>query len=835
MQTIKLKIDFECPGCITTITQCLQDNSDNSGVIVEQCGVNATRKIFTILTSGEYSGDLTAYFINKLGKWDFSAKPWLSSDSSEVIPSTSQSAPPTPAIADTIAPPVSQSSPEPTVFSSRTTHLLQGGLGLGFGIVMASLLFFNIAMPIFILYILAAASTLMTLWLGWNTYTKAAIQLLKARTLTMDSLFTISSLAAVTISLVALYNPALPMMFDAGLMIFGMKHLGEAIKNRLNTRLIHHLSFQNLAPSTVTKISEQQEMPCNISDLKIGDFIKLQPGEYLPVDASLEDSKGQFITAVHTGNLNRQTFYQSSLLKAGTQIADTGPLIFKVEKTMADSELARLDQLLDSPNNHQSKIEITSRDSLHYFIGGIILLAGISGAIATATISATMGIYTALSLLTAACPCTMGYLVSMTFDMGMKKARELGVEFKGTSFIEKAGTINKVVFDLNGTLTNGNPEIKNCEFINSSQNAEAEIAAAVYALEAKSNHSFAKAIQTYFKPKTVNIPEISCLKLFHNGIQGTVADATYTIGNYALMKSENQLTHLTQFKEPPCHPHVIYIAKNHELVARIQMDDALRPGATELITTMKQAGKTVYLCTGATKSTANGFAKILGISDQYVKADCSTDEKLKFIQALQDEHHQVAMIGDATNDAIPIAKSDLGIAVASSHQLTKDQAHVAINENSLQSIFTTFMMGKKTMTSIRQIIGWSITYNLCALAITALVLPSLGIMVPPGLCYGLMVFQSILLSRIPLRLYQCAIPTIISKSTISIKPSNGTCSNTIMLQNGLTLTPNVAKTDVQTANALPTSHLQTITNFFGIAKTETITEYPKTTHSFTLG
>ena len=211
---------------------------------------------------------------------------------------------------------------------------------------------------------------------------------------------------------------------------------------------------------------------------------------------------------------------------------------------------------------------------------------------------------------------------------------------------------------------------------------------------------------------------------------------------------------------------VLYIAKNKKVVGYFVVNDPLRVEARETLASLRRLGKSVYICTGADQGTALRYANELDIPTEHVFADRTplTQTKTDFIRDLQAQHLKVAMIGDAGNDASPIALSDLGIAIQSksSDVVTQDAAGIVIENGSLQPVLNTFVIARQTMRQIKQNLWFSLAYNMVSLLLAGGLLVGLGFVLNPGIGVAIMILQTCLILANAYRFNKQKVPSIVT-------------------------------------------------------------------------
>jgi P-type Cu2+ transporter len=356
----------------------------------------------------------------------------------------------------------------------------------------------------------------------------------------------------------------------------------------------------------------------------------------------------------------------------------------------------------------------------------------------------------ATAILVSACPCTFGLITPLAVKIGIVKAAAEGIRFKSGQALQAAAQVDTVVFDLNGTLTTGKPEVS---YASDSLN---DYFGHIAAIEELSEHPFAKAILQHISKSPTNNPALKAAssdKKHHSGIAAVIDGESYILGNSSMMLSHG-IDIAGYLNDEEGIYHKIYFAKDKQVLGYFLLKDPLRPDAKATVARLKQMGKKVHLCTGADKTIAQAYAKELNID--YVKANCSASSdqhstpsgtKTAYIEAIA-KGHKVAMVGDALNDTLAIEASAFGIAVESdaTHEITQQKAGAVIhkinNEISLKAVITALTVAQHTVSNIKQNFLFSISYNMLALFVICSLVIGIGFVINPALGALLMAIQS---------------------------------------------------------------------------------------------
>lgn len=653
------------------------------------------------------------------------------------------------------------------LFSHRTL----GVFGVGVGILFLSLSMLTLS-P-WIMSGMTFLSLSLTLFLGIESYEKAWKKL-KKRTLTMDSLFALSTLSIMFVSLSSLIFPALPMMCEAGVLIFGFRHIGLAIEEAFKNTQWMTKRFQDDAPSKVTRIENGKHIFVPLKSIQKKDVLLIKSGEILPVDGIFEEEDGLVLDRIVTGSNMPRRIIAKEQLYAGTLLSDAKkPMRYVATSTALNSHLTRLDAKIAYAKLEKASIEATTSRILQYFIPVILGLAVISAVLIGALFSTALGIQSAVAVLVSACPCTLGLITPLAIKVGIKKAADSGVIFNSAKKLELADTVDCVVFDLNGTLTEGKPEVVKYGALSDAGLSSKTLLRLMGHFEDKCLHPVARAIrdaanrchhQDIFGKYETELNDYAGRVVRYEGVR-------YTIGSQSLLVRQgvqlNEMKMLHQKLRLKGGESLVYLAKEDKLVGYVVLKDALRKDAKLVIQSLKQSKKRPYLCTGADAETAYEYAKQLGIPKQDVRAHCvshadaaSRLSKKKFIDDLHREGFRVAAVGDGANDAEMIAAADVGFAIFSGGDAhTQQNAAAVIKGKSLQPVLHALKIAKQTVRNIRENLLFSLFYNITTLCLTGGLLLSLGIVLNPAVGAALMVLQTSLIFMNVYRFSKSAVTT----------------------------------------------------------------------------
>jgi len=638
------------------------------------------------------------------------------------------------------------------------------GLVCGIGLLILSIASFNL--PMIAYYLITGLSALVTLYLGYKVY-ESAFQSIKKGKIEMSTLYMISTLAIIGISIASLFVPWLPMMLESAPLILGFWHLGEVIEHEIIEKINENLDIRDRASKTallLLKDGAQLEIP--VKELIPNDMIIIKAGEVIPIDGVLTQPALLYTTRVN-GSPYPKEFKPGDSVQAGMCLVDNlSQLEMRVTKTHQNSYLTSIAKNINKAENEKAPVEKIANNILKYFVPCLLAVALVSGVVVGLLFPPALAIQCVISVLVSACPCVLSIIIPTAVKIGRNKASEHGVNFKNGEKFQVASNINTVVFDINGTLTKGEPSVNSLAIDDKNRGLLKYFAF----LEGKSGHPFAGKIKKYIE-KQINdvvdesLEEISIEKgSHHSGVKGTISGETFMIGNIDMLRANG----IDTINAP--HDNVknvtIYMVRGKEVVGEITLKDELREDAKATVKQLQSMGMEVHICTGADEETAKQYAGDLDISNSNICANAAGTKnadtlpntpksKASYILELQNKGRIVAMVGDGTNDKEAMVRANLGISVKSNigDTLTKEHAGMFLQRDFLFPIATAFDVASKTKQNIFQNLFVSLTYNSVITLVAAGLLVAFGFALNPAIGVALMVVESAIVLANLYRLY----------------------------------------------------------------------------------
>ncbi len=592
-------------------------------------------------------------------------------------------------------------------------------------------------------------------WAGWMFY-RATFPALKNRTANMDTLVTIGTTVAYIYSVSITVWPDFfksagidPMpYFDVSTIIIGLILLGRYFEAKAKAGTSEAIKkLIGLQAKTARLIKEGKEVDVLISEVVLGDMIRVRPGEKIPVDGQMVEGDSSIDESMVTGESIPVDKTIGDNVVGGT-INKNGSFVFKATKVGSETLLSQIIKLVEEAQGSKAPIQRLADLVSAYFVPVVIMLA-----ILTFVVWYVIGPFPAflfamlnsISVLIIACPCAMGLATPTAIMVGTGKGATSGILIKDAESLETAHKIDTIVFDKTGTLTIGQPEVTEILIVDNLSAEESLRLAA--SLEKGSEHSLADSILRKADEKKLILSSVSgFMAIPGHGIEGTINSQKVFLGNRKLMNRENIIVDGEQNKKMEQLESegktVMLLAVEKKLAAFIAVADLVKDSAREAINVLKGLNIEPIMITGDNARTARAIAEKVGISR--ILSEVLPEEKEKEIIKLKKAGRVVAMVGDGVNDAPALASADVGIAMGSGTDVAIESAGITLINKDLRSVARAIVLSKKTMRTIKINLFWAFGYNIILIPVAMGVLfPVWGILLSPIFASAAMALSSI--------------------------------------------------------------------------------------------
>ncbi|ANV88336.1 cation-translocating P-type ATPase [Picosynechococcus sp. PCC 7117] len=580
----------------------------------------------------------------------------------------------------------------------------------------------------------------------------------------MNTLVGLGTLSAYLTSCVAWLMPQLDWecFFDEPVMLLGFIFLGRTLEGNARLKAIAALeSLLALQPQGARLMGREQkgeteEITIPVAQVQIGEWVRILPGEKVPVDGAIIRGETTVDESMLTGEALPQEKTVGASVKAGT-LNQLGVIIVQATQTAQNTMLAQIIRTVEAAQTRKAPVQKMADIIAGYFAYGVMALAVLVFLFweligsqlwldPGATNPEILSLKLAIAVLVVACPCALGLATPTALLVGTSLGAEQGILIKGGDILERLNQLTTVVFDKTGTLTQGKPQI--VEWVSFAPWSQDSLLQWAASLEQRSTHPYGQAFvaiaqqqnQELFAPDQVETA-------LGKGIVGQVNGQSVHIGNQAWLET-------AQITIPEaCHHHLetwsatgkttIFIAIDHQVAGLVAIADPIRPDAAALIENLRARNLEVILLSGDQAPVVKNLAQTLQL-DHYQGA-LSPIEKAAALRSLQAQQKVVAMIGDGINDAPALATADIGISLQGSTDVALATADVILMGDRLMDFAQTLHLSQATVKVIRQNLIWAFGYNLIAIPLAAgILLPQFNFTLSPAVAAGLMAMSSVL-------------------------------------------------------------------------------------------
>ena len=599
-------------------------------------------------------------------------------------------------------------------------------------------------------------------WAGRDIYA-AAGRALRRGTTNMNTLVSLGTGVAFLYSTYTTLAPApgRQVYFDAVLLIIGFLLLGKALEARAKRRARAALDeLAKLQPATARRIRDGVEKLVPLEEIRIGDDVRVLPGERIPVDAKVNEGRTTVDESMLTGESTPVLREMGDRVLAGSMNYD-GAIVCRAESLGQDTVLAQIARMVDQAQSSRAATERLADRASAIFVPVVLVLAGITfTAWIFATGSVPLALSTTVSVLVIACPCAMGLAVPAALTVAVGRGAQLGVLYKGGEALERLANLNAIVLDKTGTLTVGRPVLQAVRPVKGY--GEDDLLRMAASIEERSNHPLAHAIVDAARTRAIKWePAADVVVIPGRGVAARAEDYNCLIGNEALFL-ESQIRFPDSI--PPAKPGVtrLWMALDNQSVGCFDAKDTLRPDAVQAVAALQERELRVLMLTGDSAAASAPIANQAGIGE--VEAGLDPAGKLGRIRDLQRQGLRVGMVGDGINDAGALAQADAGISMGSGADLAQEAGDVLLLRAQPEAIIAALDLAKSTVGIMRQNLLWAAGYNLLGIPLAAgLLYPAFHILLSPWIAAAAMAMSSVSVLTNSLRLrswHPHSLPTV---------------------------------------------------------------------------
>lgn len=544
--------------------------------------------------------------------------------------------------------------------------------------------------------------------------------------------------------------------FEATTVILTLVLLGQLLEARAHSRTSGAIKeLLKLAPTEAFLVVDGNDQKISIQDIKKGDFLRVKPGDKIPVDGKITDGESSIDEAMITGEPIPVDKTKGDNVITGT-INGNKSFVMVAEKIGSETLLAQIVQMVNDASRSKAPIQKLTDEISKYFVPIVVIISAITFLVWLnfgPEPSMVYGFINAIAVLIIACPCALGLATPMSVMVGVGKGAQSGVLIKNAEALENMNRVNVLITDKTGTITEGKPSV---EKVFTSDGNEEDVIQSIASLNQYSEHPLAEAVVNFANAKSISLVPVEGFEaVVGKGVTGSINDKKIALGNRSLMDQvQASVSSEIETKinaEQKLGKTVSYISIDNIVIGYVAITDAIKPSSKEAIKELIRQGVEVIMLTGDNVNTAKAVADELNFSS--FKAGCLPQDKLNEIKRLQAEGKIVAMAGDGINDAPALAQADIGIAMGTGTDVAIESAKITLVKGDLLGIVKAKNLSHAVMRNIKQNLFFAFFYNSIGVPIAAGILfPFFGILLSPMIAALAMSFSSVSVIANALRL-----------------------------------------------------------------------------------
>lgn len=546
---------------------------------------------------------------------------------------------------------------------------------------------------------------------------------------TMDSLIALGAGAAIIYSLYSVVLTINGLMmsehlihnvyFESAGMIVTLISFGKYLETKSKKKTTDAISkLLELTPDVACRINDGKEEIVKISQLQLNDKVLVKANETIPVDGKVIQGYSSVDESMLTGESLPVEKEEGSLVIGGTNNLQ-GTFIYEVTKTVDDSTLAKIIELVEEASSSKALMTRTIDKVVKYFVPTVILIALITFICWLAVgESLNFAVTNAIAVLVISCPCALGLATPVAIMVSTGVGATNGILIKSASVLENENSIDVVVFDKTGTLTNGKAQVSD---VYSDKLSKQDIIQIIASLEKGSSHVLADAFVLKAKQLNISFKDVDEFESLSGlGVKGKIGNQEYFVGNLRMMERlkidvSSYHQQIEQYVNEG--KTLVFLATSKQLMGLVSIFDDIKETSPAAIKRLQEMNIKTVMLTGDLHSTAMAINARLGLDE--VIAEVLPQDKEKIIRKFQNQGKNVMMVGDGINDAPALVSSNVGVAIGKGNDIAIDAADVILMKDDMRDIVSSLELSKRTILNIKENLFWAFIYNVIGIPIAA--------------------------------------------------------------------------------------------------------------------
>ena len=507
-----------------------------------------------------------------------------------------------------------------------------------------------------------------------------------------------------------------------------MKALGEAGDAQK--------ALAELVPKDAHVVLEDDSIETRpVSELQIGDVIRVQAGENVPADGIIIRGESRVNEALLTGESKPiEKNVKDQVIGGSTN--GSGVLYVEVTETGDKSFISQVQSLISQAQSQPSRAENVAHKvaGLLFYIAVVVALIALL--IWTIIADLPTAVIFTVTALVIACPHALGLAIPLVVSRSTSLGASRGLLVKNREALELTTKADVMVLDKTGTLTTGEFKVLDVTVL-SDKYSEEEITGLLAGIEAGSSHPIAQSIVNHAEAKGIKSVSFDSIEIVSGaGIEGEANGHHYQLIS---QKAYGKALRM----DIPKGATLSILVENNEAIGAVALGDELKETSRNLIEVLKKYGIEPLMATGDNEEAAQGVAEVLGIQYQ---ANQSPEDKYKLVESMKNQNKTVIMVGDGVNDAPSLALADVGIAIGAGTQVALDSADIILTQSDPGDIESFIELANKTTRKMKQNLVWGAGYNFIAIPIAAGLLAPIGITLGPAFGAVLMSLSTVIVA-----------------------------------------------------------------------------------------
>lgn len=585
----------------------------------------------------------------------------------------------------------------------------------------------------------------------------------------MDSLIAVGSAAAVLYGVFAIYQIGwglghgdmalaehyhMNLYFEGAGTILTLITLGKFLETRSKGKTSEAITrLMDLAPKTASVLRDGAEVELPVDQVRVGDHIVVRPGQSIPVDGVVTEGTSSVDESALTGESIPVDKGPGDRVTAAS-INKSGSFTFEALRVGEDTTLAQMIRLVEEASSSKAPIAKLADRVAGVFVPVVMVIAAVSAAVwLIATGDVTRALTAGVAVLVISCPCALGLATPVAIMVGTGKGAENGILIKSAEALEALHTIDTVVLDKTGTLTQGKPRVT--DLLPMEGVTEEELLCVAASLEKPSEHPLGAAIVEEAQARNIPLCPVEGFEAVHGkGVRGGIQGAAYLAGNAAMLAEagvdlspgQALADDLAQQGKTP-----LFFAQDGRLLGVTAVADTPKSTSAAAVAAFRQLGLEVVMLTGDNRRTAQAIGDQLGVTR--VLSEVLPQDKERTIAQLQEQGRKVAMVGDGVNDAPALARSDVGLAIGAGTDVAIESADIVLMKSDLMDAAAAVELSRATIRNVKQNLFWAFFYNaLCIPLAAGVFYPIFHMQLNPMFAAAAMSFSSVTVVSNALRL-----------------------------------------------------------------------------------